>query len=207
MPTMKTEYACSRCEKAGVETQILATDGRLTCPANPEHRWTDTAAFLSESPKMKFKVGLPKFPPVDGQVAVTINVPKRVKGLLDTAFGENIHAQVANVLTLLAEGGEVMLIGKVDYDRIADKLGKKPRDSSELYGILCATMAEVDEAKQERDTAVLDLKAYEGMSRGRVVLDLSDQFEYAAQKARDENLPLAVWLGRAVKSALENNWF
>lgn len=206
MPTMKTEFACPICERAGVETQILATDGRISCPASPAHKWVDTGAFYADNPQMRFKVSLPKFPAVDGQIEIPVKVPKRIKATLDQAFGERLHAEVANLLLLLSEGG-VMMIGKVDLDRIIDKLGKKPRDSSEMYGIICATMAEVDEAKQERDSAVADLKAYEGLSRGRVVLDLADQFEYAAGKARDENMPLALWLGRAVKSALENSWF
>lgn len=207
MPTLKSEFACPLCKReTGQSTQILATDGRLSCPSNSNHRWADTAAFYADGPQMEFKVPLPKFPPVDGQIEIPVKVPKRIKATLDQAFGERLHAEIANLLLLLSEGG-VMVIGKVDLDRIIDKLGKKPRDSSEMYGIICATMAEVDEAKQERDSAVQDLKAYEGLSRGRVVLDLGDQFEYATGKAKDENMPLALWLGRAVKSALENSWF
>ena len=206
MPVLKTEFSCPACKKTGITTQIIAADGRLQCPANSNHRWIDTPAFYADGPVMEFKVGPPVFPKVDGQVEVKVNVPKRIKAQLDTAFGNDLHAQVANLLLLLSEGG-VMVIGKVDLERIVDKLGKRPRDSSEMYGIICATMAENDEAKQERDSAVADLKAYEGLSRGRVVLDLGDQFEYAAGKAKDENLPLALWLGRSVKNALENSWF
>lgn len=204
---MKTEYECPKCKReTGKSNQIEAVAGVISCPANSNHRWPDTAAFYADGATMVFKVSLPKFPAVDGQIEIPVKVPKRIKATLDQAFGERLHAEVANLLLLLSEGG-VMMIGKVDLDRIIDKLGKKPRDSSEMYGIICATMAEVDEAKQERDSAVADLKAYEGLSRGRVVLDLADQFEYAAGKARDENMPLALWLGRAVKSALENSWF
>lgn len=207
MPVVKTEFSCPLCKKAGTKTQIIAGNGMLQCPANSNHRWVDTASFYADDPVMEFKVGPAVFPPADGQVPVTIKVPKRIKAMLDEQFGENIHAQVANVLTLMAEGGEIMLVGKVDYNRISDKLGKRPRDSSELYGILCATMAEVDEARQERDAAVQDLKAYEGLSRNRVVLDLGDQFNYASERAKDESLPLKVWLERAVINALSSNWF
>jgi hypothetical protein len=206
---VKTEFQCPKCKReTGKSIQIEAVAGVISCPANAGHRWPDTAAFYADGAVMVFKVGPAKFPPVDGQIDYTVKIPKRIKGLLDSSFGDSIHAKIANLLTLMAEGGgDVMLVGKVDYDRIADKLGKKPRDSSELYGILCATMAEVDEAKQERDSAVQDLKAYEGISRGRVVVDLGEQFEYAAGKAKDENLPTKVWIERNLINALGNNWF
>jgi hypothetical protein len=207
MPTLKSEFACPLCKReTGQSTQILATDGRLSCPANSNHRWVDTAAFYADGPEMEFKVPLTKFPPVDGQIEIPVKVPKRIKATLDQAFGERLHAEIANLLLLLSEGG-VMVIGKVDLDRIIDKLGKKPRDSSEMYGIICATMAEVDEAKQERDSAVQDLKAYEGISKGRVVVDLGDQFEYATGRAKDDNLPLKLWIERALRNGLENSWF
>lgn len=209
MPTIKTEFGCVFCErKTGKQVQILASEGKLICPENPAHRWEDTASFYADQPKMIFKVGPAKFPPVEGQTPITIKVPLHLKDSLETRYKDGLSAAVADVLLQMVNGAPLM-IGQTDVERLRDRLGKIPENSSDLVGMVYAMICQAEDAKAERDEAIKDLKAYEGMSRGRVVIDLGQNYEAAVAKAKDAEppMPVAVWLQQRVKSALDDNWF
>ena len=209
MPSFKTEFCCPLCEKAtGKQVQISATEGKLSCPENSTHRWVDTPSFYADNPKMVFKVGPAKFPPVEGQTPITIKVPLHLKDSLEQRYKDGLSAAVADVLLQMVNGAPLM-IGQTDVERLRDRLGKTPENSSDLVGMVYAKICEADDAKAERDEAVKDLKAFEGMSRGRVVVDLGDFYESAAAKAKDSEPPLPVgqYVQRMVRTALENNWF
>ena len=209
MPVFKTEFSCPKCKReTGQSNQISAAEGRLTCPANSNHRWADTAAFYADGPQMEFKVGPAKFPPVEGQTPITLKIPLRIKTDLSAQWGsdEAVSARVADILLQMAEG-EVMILGMTDKGRLFDRLGQKFSNSSELVGIVYAKMCEVDEAKGERDAAVEDLKAYESRSPGRVIVDLGDQFATAQAKAKDAETPLKLWIEERTRMALQENWF
>lgn len=209
MPTLKTEYSCPKCKReSGKSTQILANEGKLTCPANSNHRWDDTAAFYADGAVMEFKVGPAKFPPPEGQTPITIKIPLRLKEELEQQHGAELSNKVATVLLQLA-AGDVMMIGKEDLERLRDRLGRNPENSSDLVGMVYAKICEADDLAAERDEAVKDLKAFEGISRGRVVVDLGDQYESASEKAKNSEPPLPVgqYIQRMVRTALENNWF
>jgi len=209
MPAFKTEFSCPKCKReTGQSNQISAAEGRLTCPANSNHRWDDTAAFYADGPQMEFKVGPAKFPPVEGQTPITLKIPLRIKTDLSAQWGsdEAVSARVADILLQMAEG-EVMILGMTDKGRLFDRLGQKFSNSSELVGIVYAKMCEVDEAKGERDAAVEDLKAYESRSPGRVIVDLGDQFATAQAKAKDAETPLKLWIEERTRMALQENWF
>lgn len=207
MPVLKTEFACPKCKReTGQSTQIMAAEGRLSCPANSNHKWVDTAEFYADNPQMEFKVGPAKFPPVEGQTPITLKVPQRIKDALTSRYAGGVDAAVAEVLLQLVDG-DVMIVGETDKQRLFDRLGQKFSNSGELVGVVYAKMCEVDEAKGERDAAVEDLKAYESRSPGRIVVDLGDQFSAAQSKAKDAETPLKVWLETQVSNAIENNWF
>lgn len=209
MPVFKTEFSCPKCKReTGQSNQISAAEGRLTCPANSNHRWADTAAFYADGPQMEFKVGPAKFPPVEGQTPITLKIPLRIKTDLSAQWGsdEAVSARVVDILLQMAEG-EVTILGMTDKGRLFDRLGQKFSNSSELVGIVYAKMCEVDEAKGERDAAVEDLKAYESRSPGRVIVDLGDQFATAQAKAKDAETPLKLWIEERTRMALQENWF
>jgi hypothetical protein len=209
MPQFKTEFSCPKCKReTGQSNQISAAEGRLTCPVNSNHRWGDTAAFYADGPVMEFKVGPAKFPPVEGQTPITLKIPLRIKTELEQRWGaeEAVSAKVSDVLLQLTDG-DVMVVGQTDISRLVDRLGQKFANSSELVGIVYAKMCEVDEAKAERDAAVEDLKAYESRSPGRVVINLGDQLSTAQAKAKDAEMPVAVWVEMQLKNGIENNWF
>ena len=207
MPQFKSEFACPKCKReTGKSVQILASDGRLICPANSSHKWEDTAAFYADGPQMEFHVGPAKFPPVEGQTPITLKVPQRIKDALDSRYSAGLESVVANVLLQLVDG-DVMVVGQTDMARLFERLGQKFSNSSELVGVVYAKMCEVDEVKAERDAAVADLKAYEGRSIGRVVVDLGDQYDTAQAKATDAEQPLKQWIDEQLKNAPANNWF
>ena len=209
MPQIKTEFACALCEKqTGKQVQILASEGKLICPENAAHKWTDTADFYASGAQMRFKVGPAKFPPVEGQTPITLKIPLRIKTELEQRWGaeEAVSAKIADVLLQLVDG-DVMVLGQGDMTRLFERLGQKFSNSSELVGVVYAKMCEVDEAKGERDSAVEDLKAYESRSPGRVVIDLGAEFEAAKAKAKDAEMPLKEWAETNLKNGISNNWF
>jgi len=209
MPQFKSEYACPKCKReTGKSVQILASEGRLICPENSNHRWTDTADFYNDGATMEFKVGPAKFPPVEGQTPITLKIPLRIKTELAARWGneDTVSAKVSDVLLQLVDG-EVMVVGQTDINRLFDRLGHKFANSSELVGVVYAKMCEVDEAKAEAAAATEDLKAYESRSPGRVVVDLGENFSAAQAKAKDAELPLKIWLEDRLKTALTENWF
>ena len=209
MPQFKTEFSCPKCKReTGQSNQISAADGRLICPANPNHKWVDTPSFYADGPQMEFKVGPAKFPPVEGQTPITLKIPLRLKTELEQRWGaeEAVSAKIADVLLQLVDG-DVMELGQGDMTRLFERLGEKFANSSELVGVVYAKMCEVDEARGERDAAVEDLKAYESRSPGRVVIDLGSQYQTAVEKAKDAETPLKVWVEQQLINGLQNSWF
>lgn len=205
MPTLKTEFECPTCAKvSGQSHQIVATEGVLSCPANPNHKWKDTQGFFDENPRMVFKVLQAKAPQMN-RTPLTIPVPIGLKTELELKYGEKLEATVTAVLTQLVEGTG-MIVPFTDVQRLTDRIGARFNNSSELVGLIYSKVCEVDDAKMERDTAVKDLKAYEGLSPGRVVVDLGAQFASAQAKAAEASLPLKVWTEQQVQNMLENNW-
>ena len=86
---------------------------------------------------------------------------------------------------MMAEG-EIMIVGKNDAERIATLFGEKPKNGSHLFGLIYALQQQVADAKAEADTATKDLKAYEGLAPGRVVIRFGEQWQNAknGQRAR-----------------------
>jgi hypothetical protein len=146
-------------------------------------------------------------PPVEGQTPITIKIPQRIKDLLDQSWGsEKLNSEIATLLLHLSEGA-VMVVSQIDRERIDAKLGRKSRDSSELYGNIYAMMAQVEEANAAKDEAVRDLQAYESRSPGRVVVDLGDQYGPTVEKAKSAEQPLSLFIQTNLHNALTNNWF
>jgi hypothetical protein len=162
--------------------------------------------FYDLKPSLDFRQEQPKPAVQASHTPITVNVPVRVKNAIQSRFAEKADATVAGVLSMMAEG-EVLVIGETDLQRLASVLKERPKNGSHLFGMITALLYERDEAKQIADAAAKDVKAYEGLSVGRVLIDLGAQYGAAANRAQAESLPLRVWVERAMVSALENNWF
>lgn len=206
MPLVKSEYACPLCAMEGKTSQIVANMGELLCSVNGTHKWNDAAAFSALNPQMKFKVEMPKSLPQQNYEPFNLSVPLGLKGALETKYGDKAAATAASILMQMIEGN-IMIVGQTDLERLTTHLGKTPDNSGELVGMVYAKAQEAEEAKQIAEAAGKDLKAYEGLSVGRVVVDLGDQYQNALDKARGEDLPLKIWVERALKNGLENSWF
>lgn len=208
MPLQQSEYACPRCEKAGVESQIMANLGELICSVNGAHRWNDAQSFINEGPKMKFALAPPPALPQQGHVPIKLTVPPGLKEALEAKYGNKADATMTSILMQMVEG-TVLVIGQTDLDRLASRLGKVPETSSELYGMIYAKTEEVAEAKSIAEAAAADLKAYEGLSPGRIVIDLGDQHAEAVARAKnlEPPLPLSMWAAKMLRDGIQNNWF
>lgn len=186
----------------------MANLGELICSVNGEHRWNDAQSFLNEKPKMKFAVALPKAAPQQGHVPIQLTIPPGLKAALEAKYGSKTDATMASILMQMVEGN-VLVVGQTDLDRLGSHLGKIPESSGELYGMIYAKTEEVAEAKMIAEAAAADLKAYEGLSPGRIVIDLGDQHAEAVARARNMEppLPLSVWAAKVLKDGIANNWF
>jgi len=205
MPTLKTEYECPACAKStGASNQILANAGELQCSVNSIHKWNDTQKFMDERPRMVFKVAQ-LIAQQANRAPLTIPVPIKLKADLEDKYGDKLIATAVAVLSQMAEG-TAMLVPFTDVERLQDRLNHKFQNSSELVGLVYSSICQVDDAKAERDTAIQDLKAYEGLSVGRVVIDLGDQYMAAKAKAVDASMPLKLWVEEQFKNMIANNW-
>jgi hypothetical protein len=207
MPVVKSEYSCPKCKQTtGKLNQIVANGGQLQCSGDGSHTWNDTMTFYNEKPTMDFKVAPATFLPQVNHTPVTVSVPIPVKDAFEKKFGERASATIASLIQVLVEG-DVIIIPQTDIDRISSRLGQKPGSSGELFGMIFALGEQVNDAKMLADNAAKDLKAYEGMSPGRVVVDLGDVAGDATEKARAQNMPLKVWVESNLKNAISSNWF
>ena len=206
MPVIKTEFGCPDCKQStGQSVQIIANGGSLTCGRG--RSWGDTQAFLSRNPLAEFKVEMPKNLPQEGHAPLTISIPIQLKEHLQTNYGEKLSATLTGVLSQLSTNSIVISDGDLERLGMGHILGKRPANSSELVGLIYAKVCEATDAKLEKDEAVKDLKAYEGLSPGRVVIDLGDQLNAARERAKDANMPLKLWVETRFNSALKDGWF
>lgn len=208
MPVMQTEFSCPRCKAAGVSPlpRIVANAGELQCSTNGTHRWNDTNSFFAENPSMDFEPVVPKNLPQENYEPFQLSIPIGLKGKLQERFGEKMQANAVSILMQMAEGN-MLIIGQTDLDRLKAKLGKAPDSSAELFGLVYAMTEQVAEFKEIADNAEKEVQAYEGLNRGRVVIDLGDQLQSATDKARSNELPLKLWITKVLKEGIENNWW
>lgn len=206
MPLFRSEFSCPRCKSEGKKSQILANLGQLICEQNPSHTWVDTVSFYSENPVMEFKPDVPKNLPQTGHAPMTVSLPIGMEQALSAKYADKVNNTVASILQQMLEG-ELLIIGKTDYDRLAGHLGKNPESAGELVGLVYAMKCSVDENKEIAENVAKDLKAYETMSPGRVVIDLGSQLTNVMDKAKDAELPLKLFVERKFLEALEQGWF
>jgi hypothetical protein len=208
MPLIKSEYGCPICKRAGVKSQIFANLGELLCEKDGTHKWSDTQSFYAEQPTMDFALSKPQALPQQNYVNAQLSVPPGLIDTLRAKYGDKTEATMVSILMQMVEG-DILIVGQTDLDRIASRLGKVPENSSELYGMIYAKTEEVLEAKQMAEAAAADLKAYEGLSPGRVVVDLGDQFAEAKVRAANAEPPepLAYWVAKKIRDGIRDNWF
>lgn len=214
MPTYKTEFSCPTCKKQnGTLNQIVASGGAFRCLGNESHVWTTAQSFTEEGLSVDFKPVMPRDLPQENHAPMTITVPIPTKEALEKKYEDKskMNATISSLLQSMAEG-QYMLIPEVDMERIGHKfselgLGGKPRNSSELFGMIYALSEKVDELKMQAENATRDLQAYAGISPGRVVINLGEVYQQAIDNARGQNLPLPVYCEQNLKTAISNNWF
>lgn len=211
MPLIKSEYACPICEaQTGQHHQICANAGELVCSFNGQHKWNDAPSFMAMNPKMVFKVPPPQFAPQKNLTPVQLSIPIEIKNALDAKFGDKLSATLSGILQQMVEG-EVMVIPELDLERISsgEGLGKRPQNSSELFGMIYSLRMEVMDAKNTAEAAAKDLQAYRGISPGRVVVDLGDLYAEAQSRAANAEPPLPVdmYVAKCIKEGLRDNWF
>jgi hypothetical protein len=206
MPALPSEYACPVCPQGkGNWVQIFASAGELSC-SKGLHRWNDTQSFLDLNPQMVFKVTVPKALPQENHTPFNLKIPISLKTALDAKYGDKAGPTMLGILWQMLEG-EAMIVPETDIQRLAERLGKRPANSSELIGLVYSKVCEADDAKDERDTALKDLKAYEGMYPGRVVVDLGENYSEAREKAKEAQMPVQMWVAKRFTDAMKDNWF
>ncbi len=205
MPVINSEFSCPLCKRStGQIVRIVASNQTLQCPNG--HRWTDTMEFMNANPEIDFKPEVPKNLPQENHEPLTITIPRSLKEVLKEKLGEKMNASITAMLWQMLEG-DVMFVSAASVAQLQDWLGKKPANSAELNGLVYAKVCEARDAREERDIAVADLKAYEGVSPGRVVVDLGANFNAIREKAIEAQIPVKMWVERTIKDGVENQWF
>jgi hypothetical protein len=137
---------------------------------------------------------------------MTVSLPLGVKTAFEQKYAEKAGPTLAALMQVMLEG-EVMIISETDVQRLSEHLGSRPTSSGELVGMAYSMKLQIQEQKDIADSAGRDLKAYESMSPGRVVVDLGTLLGEAQQRAQNDSLPLKLWVETKLKTAIENNWF
>jgi hypothetical protein len=160
------------------------------------------------NPKLDFKQEQARPQPQQNQTNINVALSVPVYNALLARYGDKLGAAATGVLKILVEG-QPMIISEEDVEQIGKIPGipEKPKNARHLIGLIFAMGQQMTEAKQATDSMAADLKAYEGMSPGRVIIDLGANFNTAADKAKAEALPTKVFVEQKVAMSLENNWW
>lgn len=207
MPHVRSGYSCPTCKhKTGDLNEIIADGGKFVCAKFPDHVWADPSDFLDARPTMDFAQEKPKPAPQQNHTNINISIPVPILNAIQSRYGEKLNATIAGLLSIMAEG-EVMIVSDTDTQRLGQRLREKPKNAAHLIGMIFSIQSELDEAKRTKNEAIEQLKAYETMSPGKVVVDLGANLNYAADRAKVDGKPLKPWLDRQIATALENAWW
>lgn len=208
MADVRTGYGCPLCEKTtGEISEIIARDGRsFVCSRVAGHSWEDLATLQDLQPKIRFQQEQERPAPQQNQTNVNVSISVPLYNDLLAKYGDKLSVTLAGALKVIAEG-EAMMISKEDLEQIERSLPEKPKNARHLSGIIFAMSQQVTEAKQEVEQAAEQLKAYQGFAPNAVMADLGQYMAFAAGRAKEENMPVKVWLDGKLKHAFENNWW
>jgi len=202
-----TGWSCPTCKRTTGDTkEVLSIRGKLTCSHNPAHIWDDHLSFIECNPTQDFKHEQPRPQEQPGHVPITVKVPLSVRNSLTAKYGDKADGIVAGILLMMAEG-ECLVVRETDLQRLSTVLPEKPKDSSHLFGMVMAKNFELEEAKQAAEMAAKEVKAYEGMSTGMVMVNLGDQYAAAQHRAQADGMPVKIAVEKWLRNGLENSWF
>ena len=206
MPRFKSGLACPTCDAAGVESEIYSEAGggmaRMVCASNQDHNWNDQAVFMALAPRK-----LPVTVKVDtvqrDHVPLNLMVPRSVKEALEARFGEKLATSLTSVLSSCAEP-EMMVLNATELQRIAERLGTKPKSSGELFGMIFQMGEEVKSSKNDYERLMRETNS----KRGGVGLtvDLGEWMSKGVAKADDAGVSLEEYLSKYLRDSLENDW-
>lgn len=210
MADLRTGYGCPLCERTTGDTnEIIARDGRsFVCSKVPAHAWADSDELGNMEPKIRFQQQQERPAPQPNHTSVSVSISVPAYNALLARYGDRMGATLSSIAGVMAEG-EPMIISEEDVQQIAliPGIAEKPKNARHLIGLIFAMQEQVREAKQIAETAAGEIKAYENMAPGKVVIDLGEQNTYALDRAKNEGLPLKVWLQTQIQNALASAWF
>lgn len=209
MPRVKAGLACPLCDQAKVDSELFVEAGaggaRTICATgNPEHSWTDQSILQALAPRRVQLAPRPDAVQKD-HVSLTLSVPAKTKELLEAKFGDRLSTSLTSVLQACADP-EMMMLNAVDLQRIEERLGSKPKSSSELFGILFQLGEEVKQSRNDYERLKRQQNVRTGTIGEGVVLDLGDWMSKGVAKAADSGLSLEEFLGKYLRDSLENDW-
>lgn len=176
----------------------------VQCPNVSEHRWTDTMQLRNMRPR---KLEVVKRPDAvqTNHVSVTLSVPAHTEKALRARYGDKLATSLTSVLQACAEP-EMMILNSVDLDRIQQRLGFRPKSSSELFGRIFQMGEEIGSMKNEVERVTRMAMIRKRGSAEGVILDLGEQLPKAVAKSQESGYDLEEWLGNYVKMSIENDW-
>jgi hypothetical protein len=194
---------------AKVESELYVEAGaggaRTICGSgNTAHVWTDQSELQALSPRRLQLAPRPDTVQKD-HVTLQLSVPAGTKKVLEEKYGDKLPTSLTAVLQACADP-EMMLLNAVDLQRLEERLGAKPKSSSELFGMLFQLGEEVKQSRNDYERLKRQQGARQGNIGDGVVVDLGDWMSKGVAKAADSGLSLEEFLGKYLRDSLENDW-
>jgi len=189
-----------------VESQLLFEPMKIFCERNPVvHTWNDTSKLMGLNPRMMKK---PKEADViqATDTMIQLLVSQKLKDALTAKFPENLSASLRSVLQACAEP-VMMILSATDMQRITERVGKMPKTSGELFGMIFGYGEEIKELKNEivqlRKKVAITMR---GNAAG-VIVDLGEEaLPKAVAKADAAGVSLEEMLSAHCRDAVLNDW-
>jgi hypothetical protein len=209
MPRVKAGLACPLCDAEKVESELYVEAGaggaRTICGSgNMGHVWTDQDSLKALLPRRLKLAPRPDAVQTD-HVTLQLSVPASTKKVLEEKYGERLSTSLTSVLQACADPA-MMLLNAVDLQRIEERLGQKPKSSSELFGLLFQLGEEVKQWRNDCERLKRQMGVRGGSVASGVTVDLGDWMSKGVAKAADSGVSLEEFLGKYLRDSLENDW-
>lgn len=204
MPKINAGLACPLCDVSGITNELYQVTPGLVVECNSGHRWTDTSALRAANPR-RLEVAKRADIVQPNHVAMSVMVPGQTEAALRAKYGDKFSSTLSALLQAASEP-EMIVMTASDLDRIQERLGFKPKSSSELFGRIFQMGEEIKSLQTQlegakRTAAVRKKGAGEG-----IIIDLGTQLPKAVAKAEEGGYEIEDWIGEYVRMSLENDW-
>lgn len=209
MSESATGLGCPTCwnNGQGVKSMLFSRQGKFAYYCRTGHEFNDLPELLALDPP---KLPVPqKHTQQEGHVQVQLAIPEGLKNTLLQKFGspEKLSQSLAGILRTLSES-QCFMFNEIDIDRVGQIAGSRPKNGSELVGIIHAKNEKIKELEAARGTPAGQQaqSTSVGVPEGKLLIDASEFLPRARALANFRNQTVEQVCEGTLKLALENGW-